>query len=43
MSFGGFCAPLGLLQVEVTDFSASGDIGLVELVLEVTPGPYNGV
>lgn len=43
MSFGGFCAPLGLLQVEVTDFSASGDIGLVELVLEITPGPYNGV
>lgn len=44
MSFGGFCAPLGLLQVEVTDFgSESSDIGLVELVLEVTPGPYNGV
>ena len=43
VDFGGFCAPLGLLQVELTDFSASGDIGLVELVLEITPGPYNGV
>lgn len=43
MSFGGFCAPLGLLQVEATDFTAGTEMGQVELVLELTPGPYKGV
>lgn len=44
MSFGGFCAPLGLLQVEVTDFGdGSSTLGNVELVLEIAPGPYHGV
>ena len=43
MSFGGFCAPLGLIQVEATDWGAGTSMGQVELVLELTPGPYKGV
>ena len=44
MSFGGFCAPMGLLQVTTTDFGdGSSTLGWVELVLELTPGPYHGV
>lgn len=43
MSFGGFCAPLGLLQIEATDWGAGTSMGNVELVLELTPGPYKGV
>lgn len=43
MSFGGFCAPLGLLQIEATDWGAGTSLGQVELVLELTPGPYKGV
>lgn len=40
---GGFCAPLGLLQVNVGDFGTSGDIDIVEMIVEVAPGPYHGV
>ena len=43
MSFGGFCVPLGLLQVEATDWGVGTSMGQVELVLELTPGPYKGV
>jgi len=39
----GFCAPLGLLQVNVTDFSAGTAVGLVELIVDIVPGTYNGV
>lgn len=40
---GGFCVPLGLIEVDVTDFGDGGSIGDVELVLELTPGTYHGV
>ncbi len=40
---GGFCVPLGLIEVDVTDFADGGSIGAVELVLELTPGSYHGV
>ncbi len=39
----GFCAPLGLLQVNVGDFGAGSTVGLVELRLNLVPGTYNGV
>lgn len=39
----GFCAPLGLLQVQTADFGASTSVGQVTLVLEMAPGPYHGV
>ncbi len=39
----GFCAPLGLLQVNVSDFAAGTAVGTVELFIELVPGPYNGV
>lgn len=43
VSAPGFCAPLGLLEVYVTDFGADGAIGDVELTLDLVPGPYHGV
>jgi len=39
----GFCAPLGLLQVNVSDFSAGTSVGAVELFVDIVPGPYKGV
>lgn len=39
----GFCAPLGLLQVNVGDFGTGGDIDIVEMIIEMVPGTYNGV
>ena len=39
----GFCAPLGLLQVNVSDFQAASSVGLVELIIKMVPGTYNGV
>lgn len=40
----GFCAPLGLLQVNVTDFNVgSSSIDVVEMIIEMVPGTYNGV
>lgn len=39
----GFCAPLGLLQVNVSDFSAGTSIDIVELIVNMVPGTYHGV
>ncbi len=40
----GFCAPLGLLEIDVTDFgSGASTVDNVELILELVPGPYHGV
>ncbi len=40
----GFCAPLGLLEVTTTDFGdGSQNLGLVELIVKMVPGTYNGV
>ncbi len=39
----GFCAPLGLLQVNVSDFSAGTSVGAVELHIDLVPGSYHGV
>ena len=45
----GFCAPLGLLQVNVSDFGAldaagqAQTVGVVELRINLVPGTYNGV
>lgn len=39
----GFCAPLGLLQVNVSDFSAGTAVGAVELHIDLVPGTYHGV
>lgn len=39
----GFCVPFGLLEVNVSDFGAGTDIGQVELIIEIAPGPYHGV
>jgi hypothetical protein len=39
----GFCAPLGLLQVSTSDFGAGTSIDLVELIVKLVPGSYNGV
>ncbi len=39
----GFCAPLGLLQVNVSDFGAGSSVGIVELKINMVPGTYNGV
>ena len=39
----GFCAPLGLLQVNVADFQAASSVGLVELIIKMVPGTYHGV
>jgi hypothetical protein len=39
----GFCAPLGLLEVNVSDFSAGTTIDVVEMIIELVPGTYNGV
>ena len=40
----GFCAPLGLLEIDVTDFgSGASTVGNVELILELVPGTYHGV
>jgi hypothetical protein len=43
VSAPGFCIPLGLLEVVVTDFSAGTDIGNVELTIDLVPGSYHGV
>lgn len=44
VNMGGFCVPLGLLQVDVTDFSdGSSSIDDCELILELVPGTYHGV
>lgn len=39
----GFCAPFGLLQVNVSDFSAGTSVGDVEMQIEMVPGTYHGV
>lgn len=39
----GFCAPLGLLQVNVSDFGAGTSIDIVEMIIEMVPGTYHGV
>ncbi len=39
----GFCAPLGLLQVNVSDFSAGTSVGPVALFIDIVPGKYHGV
>jgi hypothetical protein len=39
----GFCVPFGLLEVNVNDFGTAGDVGLVELTLNLVPGSYHGV
>ncbi len=40
----GFCAPLGLLQVNTSDFGdGSQAIDRVELIVKLVPGTYNGV
>ena len=39
----GFCAPLGLLEVNVSDFNASTSVDVVEMIIEMVPGTYNGV
>lgn len=39
----GFCAPLGLLEVSVSDFGEGTTVGLVELIVKLVPGTYNGV
>lgn len=43
VSAPGFCVPMGLIEVYVTDFGAGEDIGSVELTLDIVPGTYNGV
>ena len=39
----GFCAPLGLLQVNVSDFGAGTPVDIIELVINMVPGTYKGV
>lgn len=39
----GFCVPFGLLEVYITDFTEPGNIGDVELVIDLVPGSYHGV
>lgn len=39
----GFCAPFGLIEVNVNDFGAGTNVGLVELTLDIVPGNYHGV
>lgn len=39
----GFCAPFGLLEVNVNDFGAGTNVGIVELTLDLVPGSYHGV
>ncbi len=39
----GFCAPLGLLQVNISDFGAGTSVGPVELHIELVPGTYHGI
>lgn len=39
----GFAVPLGLLQVNVTDFGAGTSVDTVEVIIEMLPGTYNGV
>ena len=39
----GLCAPLGLLQVNVSDFSAGTSVGPVALFIDLVPGSYHGV
>jgi hypothetical protein len=42
---GGFCAPMGLLQIITQETPATGDssIGSIEVNIQVAPGPYHGV
>ena len=39
----GFCAPFGLLEINVNDFGAGTNVGIVELTLDLVPGSYHGV
>lgn len=39
----GFCVPFGLLEVAITDFDTAGNIGNVELIIDLVPGSYHGV
>lgn len=43
VSAPGFCIPFGLLNVVFTDFDESGNIGDVEVTIDIVPGSYNGV
>lgn len=43
VSAPGFCVPFGLLNVVFTDFAESGDIGDVEVTVDLVPGSYHGV
>lgn len=42
---GGFCAPMGLLQIITQETPVDGDasIGVIEVNIQVAPGPYHGV
>ena len=48
-SFGGFLAPCGLLEIEITGFDDTGtkipsaDMIPIEVLLHVAPGSYKGV
>lgn len=43
VSAPGFCIPFGLLNVVFTDFDESGNIGDVEVTIDIVPGTYHGV
>lgn len=43
VSAPGFCIPMGLIEVAVTDFEGEGHIGEVELTIDLVPGSYRGI